>query len=209
MKMKLLKKIKFIISWFKRLGLWILLAKYYLLAFIIPIVTIFYLIYYGKFEPKLISSIFLISGLLIMVSQFISDVAQFAKEHPKSFRNVMKAFPNLNLRVINLNPLPAHISDGHSPHLEIGLSQNATIDEKINFIFGELDTVKSEQRKLEKLMRNNQSEVNGNIKELEDLFRKKMSLLNSTIAGHVVGSFDKNILSVILTTCGIIIQWLT
>ena len=202
--------IKKVLNWLKRFYKWVILAKYYFLSLLVLFLTILYLIYYGNYNPQLVSSILLILGLFIMMMQYISDVRQFAPDNSNSLKNIIKAFPRVKPRVKNLKAhLSIHSAVSDDVELQVDPPSNASVEELIKYVLGEIKGLRENQKSL----------INGTNEKINDLVNKLSGLsqaqkqttqiINSTLTGHIVGGFDKSVFAITLTFCGILIQWLS
>ena len=186
---------------------WFIKGKFHPVWILIVVITLSYLFKIINYEPKIIAAIFIIIGLAIIIWQMIGDTKRFSEHNPNTFKNWIKKFPKLKPKVLNINVSNTVVATiSAKAHIKVSLSENAKIEEKVEFILKELDKMGTRTNQLYDELDNKISEVNKKIKEVESKVEESKKVINSIISDVTVGNYDLRLLSIVLMICGTFIQ---
>lgn len=199
-----------IINYIKDLVKWINKGKYHWATFLVIILTIMYLLKLLTWYTSFIASIFTIIGIVIILAQQLREAKQFSYYHPNTIRNWIKSFPLLILsnsekRKLNVE---SHISGSSSVSAQLSskISDKAPIESKIHWAIEEINILIYKVEKLEKNFSISNQGLSNKIHKLSADFKNVSASVNSIIAGHTIGAYDLNLLGIMLTLCGTLIQ---
>lgn len=86
------------------------------------------------------------------------------------------------------------------------ISENATIEQKVAFLLKQADYIQTVIGKVDDRIDGVAASLTNKAKEFKtDLDNFNVSL-KTTIAGHIVGAYDINLLGIMITLCGTVIQ---
>ena len=151
------------------------------------------------------ASILSILGLVIILALQIFDAIDFAEHKPNTFINWLKSFPTLKHIVVSLETAMIKMS-GLSVRARMGLRQDAIIEEKVNFLMGQIDFIQDGLDNLSEKLDKTDDKLNKRIDEMKAELKELNKSVDKKLAEHVIGSYDANIFGVIITICGIVIQ---
>jgi hypothetical protein len=199
-----------IVIFIKEVVSWCLTGKYHWITFFVVLLTILYLLKVLTLYTSFISSVFTISGVIIILAQQLREAKQFSQYNPNTISNWIKSFPKLvfsktEKRKLNLE---GSITCSTSVRAELSskISEHAPIDSKIRWTIEEINILNDKVRKLEKTLNESNHEFSAKINRLSNNFRNVRDSVDSIIAGHTVGAYDQNLLGIMLTLCGTLIQ---
>lgn len=201
-------KMKSIFIWLPEFFKWLLdYGKYYILSMLIILITLCYFTGVFSFQTKIVSSVFLIAGLILIIKQMIMDAKRFSEFESRTLKNVIKKFPKFKFESIIIKTGTAdYVFIGEKVRVEISIPESASIEEKVNFLMRRKVEMGNAINNLDDKLDDNISEVNKKIKEVKNLIEDTNKLINSNLAIHIVGSYDLSFLSVVLMICGSLMQ---
>ncbi len=195
-----LDKIKQYGKWFFGQG------KYYLLSLAVVFVTILYVSDILSFYPNLVSAGMTILGLLIILRLLMLDARKFTDQRPNTLRNWIKSFPITKPLEISVSGSISVYSSGKA-RVTGTLSENATIENKVEFLISQVDTIYDSIANVEERVNNVESSLTKEIRKLANDLSNLDKSLKTVIANHAVGTYDLNFFGIIMTLCGTVIQF--
>ena len=190
---------------FKQLAQWLWSGKFHILSFASGIFTLLYIVRVLNFCPTTISTILLIIGLGIILSQLILDAREFADHKPNTIQSWIKAFPIKKPIVISLET--GFISStSFKAHPILTISEDAPIERKIDFLLQRIKEIQEYVYQVDDRIDTVNTSLRNNLTELKAALDKIDISMKKTIAGHVVGTYDFNLFGIIITICGTLIQ---
>ncbi len=188
---------------------WIKDGRFHNATILIFIITICYLLGKISFEPKIVSIVFLIIGLAIIIWQMIGDSKRFSEQSPNTFKFWIKKFPSIKPegRIINESS-GVIVTTGFKPHVSVSIAENASLDEKVNFLMKQKDEMETAINNVDNKLDTKVTELNKKIKGIENKVEETKKIINSTISDITVGNYDLRLLSIVLMICGTFIQML-
>ena len=185
--------------------LWVWRWKFHILSILSVIITMFYLVRVLNFLPKYIGAAFAITGLILLLVQLRLDANEFASQSPNTIRNWIKSFPIGKAQTIYAQ---AGISSTISikGHLSVDIPQDDTIERKIGFLFNRVQEIQKYIDSVDDKLDQVEKTFDSKTKELKSLTENLKDITNKVIAGHAVGVYDVNLLGIVLTISGTMIQ---
>lgn len=197
-----MKKIFFIN---KELFKWLWRGKWYIMTLITLLITILYILKIISSCSSVVSTTFSVVGLLILLFQLFLDAKQFKVHRPNTLGNWLNSFPKP--RTIILEVDSGHqVVTGEKASLIVSLPDNATIERKIEFLIQQYKNLQSSLTILDDNFDDfKSSQIKTGAEMIKDL-EEMRNTLESTLAGHVVGSYDLVFFAIFLTILGTLIQ---
>jgi hypothetical protein len=194
-----------VINYLQRLSKWVLRGKYHLVTIIVWLITVCYLTGVVTLWPTFIASIFSICGLTILLVQLLLDARSFSDYKPNTIKNWIREFPLSKPAVANHEhniklPLSAKV------HYQIFNSDNASLGEKVKHLLNQIGIIKSKIEAINNDIEKTNDKLSIVSEELTRKVNKVSDVLKTLIAGHAVGSYDINLLGIVLTIDGTLIQ---
>lgn len=180
-------------------------GKYHLLSVLTVVVTIFYFVGIIKFYANYIGSIFTIIGLLIILILQSKDARDFADYKPNTIKNWLKSILDIKGRALYVKS-HCKIETDASAQLTVSISEDETLEAKVNFVLREVYQINERLNKLNKHIDNTNDELNKKTANLIEHINNLSNSIQATISNHVVGAYDLNLLGIILALCGTLIQ---
>jgi hypothetical protein len=201
-------RIKLIVSYPDKLLIWVVKeARFHSLSIIIIIVTMLYFLNIRPFQPKVISTIFLAFGLVIIIWHLKIDAKRFSKHNPRTPINVIKKFPKLIPKTLRVNVSSASsVETAGKIYAKQSVPIGWSLEEKVNFLIRQKEKMENELIKLEDKFDRKLSEVNNSITELDKKIDNKEDIMNTIISDITIGNYDLRVFSVVLMICGTFLQ---
>ncbi len=194
-----------LIRYVKQIFKWIATGKYHITTFLVVTVTLLFLFDILKECSQFISYFFIIIGLFIILMLQLSDANLYATYKPNTIRNWLKSFPELKPTNHNItSSISATISA--KVFATISISESQPLEKKVEFLLSQLENVNKNLRELDTRIERAFNEILNKSKDLTIQIENIEQTLRTTIAGHIVGSYDINLLGIIITLCGTLIQ---
>lgn len=198
----------FSLNYIKGLVNWLESGTFYILSLIVVILTSLYITKILDFMPDIVSLAFSITGLFILLIQQITDARQFSTHNPNTFHNWIKSFPTLKPITIQLNSAVFSLSTSKA-NMTVSISENESIEKKVEFLIKEVRNIQKVLDNVDDRIENVAAILEKKSKEFSSNIEKLDNSLNSVIASHIVGDYDKNYFAIIITLCGSLIQFFT
>ena len=170
------------------------------------IITIFYITGTLDFYPKEVSSVLSITGLLIILRQQMLDAREFADHRPNTIHRWIMSFPTEK-------PITVYLKSGLLEAIglkargSVSISEEETIEKKVDFLIRQVSNIQSAIANIDDRVTDLSSSLTKREKELKVDLDNLNASLKTIIAGHIVGDYDQNLLGVIITICGTLIQF--
>jgi hypothetical protein len=193
------------LNYLLRIADWFWLGKYFVLAIAAVITTILYITKVWNYYPNILSAGLSLLGLFIILNQQMLDAKQYADHKPITVRNWLMSFPTNKPIKIFLESGIMTVSGGKA-HLSVSLSENATIENKVEFLLKEVTHIQVQIANVDERIDDVASNLKRSSKELRSDLEKLDNSLKSIIKGHIVGDYDKNYFAITITICGTLIQ---
>ncbi len=192
-------------NYIRRVIAWVLLGKYHILMFTAVVITLLYLTGIANYYSTFVSSLLSISGLLIILWQQFLDVKHYSEYRPNTVQNWFKAFPRMKpitvTAEVSLKGIASISAVG-----TVSIAQESSLEMKVEFLLGQMKNINTTILNLNTRLDGVNSELLNKSEELKGKLETVANTLNSTIAGHIVGSYDINLFGIIITICGTLIQ---
>lgn len=198
---KIKSKIASLLDWIK----WFFTGKYYVSSGILVIITFLYAIRIIPYGHEVASTVFSIGGLLIILFLQLDDARKYANYRPFTPEEWIRSRPNKNPVIVGVGAATFSATTAIGAVI-IGPPSNSTTEGKVDYLVEQVLAIQSTLGALDKNLRDEQESRkmdSGRIRSEIDALNKS---INAIIANHIIGDFDKNILGIIATTCGVIIQ---
>jgi hypothetical protein len=189
----------------KQIGLWIWHGRYHILTFTAVIVTLIYLSGQLNYYPNIVSAFLSITGLLIILTQQILDVREFADHRPNTIRNWIMSFPARRPLTISVEGSASVVAGGRADVL-VSISESATIENKVAFLLLEVNHIQTALGKVDHRIDDVVASLTKKSTELKNDLDHLNASFRTTIAGHIVGAYDINLFGITITICGTLIQ---
>lgn len=193
------------LNYLERIVKWLFQGKFHLSSLVVVIIAINYLIGSFTFSPVYVASYFTISGLFIILTQQLLDAKQFSDYNPNTIGNWIKGFPKTTPVVHNVSS-NISLTLTEKAHLSVIISDDAPLERKVAHLLKEVSQLDKRINQITDKIEENKSEFSNKTSELNGSINRVNNVLNSLIAGHIVGSYDINFFGIIITLCGTIIQ---
>ena len=190
----------------KQIALWLSRGKFHLLSIASFMIAALYLIGLLKFYPGTVAIFMTLTGLFIILTQQVIDAPKFGSHKPNTFSGWLKSFPTgkpITLSVDNL----ASASFSGKAHATVSISENATIEKKVDFLLRQITALDSAIASVDDRVDEINSSLKKTAKEFQTSVNTLSATLNNVIACHVVGSYDVTLLGINITICGTVIQF--
>lgn len=205
--MKFRYTIKLLIAYPSKIFKWLVEGRFHNLTLIILAVTILYFFNIITYEPKIVSALFLVSGLTIIIWQMILDSMKFSKHKPNTPKNWIKKFPNFKPKTLSINVGSAStVETAGKIYAKKSIPLSSPLEDKVNFLMKQNEIMESAIINLDEKMDNKLSEVNKNIMESDRKIEETEIIINSVISEIAVGHYDLKLFSVVLMICGTFLQ---
>jgi hypothetical protein len=189
---------------------WVLRGKFHILSLGFLLLTFLFLTKvitkFIVFSPNVVALGMALVGLTVIYVQQRLDAKEYAHHKPNTLLNWLKSFPTKKA-AIDLGVANITVETELKGRISFSMASDATTDQKINFL---LEQVRAHQNvisnisdNIDKLKSSNNAEHKSLQQEIGDL----STSFKKVIAGHIVGSYDVNLLGIILTLCGTLIQF--
>jgi hypothetical protein len=181
-------------------------GKFYLLTFIVIIITFLYLLKIITFQPNIIALTFILLGLIILLLQQWKYAKQFKSFNPSTLSNIYKSSPKFNppkemTTLINTKPLPLERSIQ-----TVGISDGATQMEKIQFLLKERENMENKIADLYERSKSTNADLKNSFSGIYNFIDKLNNSIQFSIANYIIGSYDKTLFGIVITICGNLIQ---
>ena len=140
-----------------------------------------------------------------MLKQLLIDANLFTDYKPNTLRNIIESRPRMRPRT-SLIKTELHGKFTTSGCLHNSISKDESFEKKLEFALKEIEIMNGIINKLDKNLNEMCKAVLNKTNELNINIEKVSNKLYSTIAGHVVGEYDKNLFGIVATICGTLIQ---
>jgi tetrahydromethanopterin S-methyltransferase subunit B len=190
----------------KRVSLWIWNGKFHLISLVAVIATVFYLAGLFNYYPNIVSAFMSITGLLIILTLQILDAKQFAEHRPNTIRNWLMSFPRGKPIAVTFDGSGGIVLGGKA-EIRVDISENATIERKVDFLLRQVDNLESSIGAVDDRVDHLQSSLKSKSNELKTDLDDLNASLKTVIAGHIVGTYDINLFAITITICGTLIQF--
>lgn len=200
-----MKKIKPILTDLHHWIMWFFTGKYYVTSLLIAIVTFLYAIRLIPCGHEVASVVLTIGGLAIILYLQLNDARKYADYHPLTPAEWIRTRPNKKPVIVGVGAASASATTAIGAII-IGPPSGGTIEQKVDYLVEQVLAIQSSLGALGKDLRDEQESRkmdSGRIRSEIDALNKS---INSIIANHIIGDFDKNILGIVATICGVIIQ---
>ncbi|MBI1931272.1 MAG: hypothetical protein HYS24_01895 [Ignavibacteriales bacterium] len=194
-----------LIRYFKRIFKWIAIGKYHITTFLVVMVTLLFLFDILKECSQFISYFFIIIGLFIILMLQLIDANLYATYKPNTIGNWLKSFPKLKPTIHNITS-SISVTISAKAFATISISESQPLEKKVEFLLSQLENVNKNLHELDTRIERAFNEILNKSKDLTIQFENIEQTLRTTIAGHIVGSYDINLLGIIITLCGTLIQ---
>ena len=199
-----------IFSYLKRIFDWLIDGTFYLLSGMAIIITVAYYFGCSTFDPKIVSGLFLIVGIVILIWQMLLDANNYSNSNPKTFSNWIKKLPHFKPRTININvSSSASISVGSNAHIKVSISKKASTEEKLDYLLQQKEEIENHLFKLDDLFNDKIFEYKNRFKGLDEKIEQSELKINQFIAEVTISNYDIRMFSVVITLCGTLIQLFT
>lgn len=196
----------FSLNTIKQIGNWFWKGRFYVLSFLVILLTFLYAFGVIKFYPGIIALIMTVLGLLIIYCLLLLDARDFSEQKPNTLRNWIKSFPFPRSDIVGT--LDSIIMDARlSAHGTVSISENSTIEMKVEFLLSQVNSIQDSIVNVDNRVNNVESSLKKDVNGLKTKLHNLDSSLKSIIASHVVGNYDLNVFGIIITLCGTIIQY--
>jgi hypothetical protein len=151
---------------------------------------------------------FSIFGILIIFIQLISEAKKFSFLNPNTPFNWLKEWLFIKKKTINFEEiklsLPFHPED--KPPLS-SISQKSPIDAKIDFLLSQNEIMYKRVNLIEDKINGKIAKINHNFIEIKSDIESRTNYLENLIGDHIVENISFTIFGIVLTLCGIILQY--
>ena len=148
---------------------------------------------------------FSLLGLCIILKQLILDSKKFSEYRPNTFSNWSKSFPTLK-PVIPISGITGG-SITAKACLTDSLPDSDTIEQKVDFLLQRIHEVQTAIHGLDDRIDGVAASITKETDNLKTQLDTVHKSLTEIIAGHIVGSYDITLFGIIITICGILIQF--
>lgn len=192
--------------YFNKYGRWLWKGKFHLLSLFSTMVTILYLVGLLNFYPKTVGFLFVIIGLLIIYFQLLRDVRNFSYQSPNTFWNWLKSIPAKESNRTTLKTADTvALTDG--VRAKITISDDATIERKVSFLMEEIVRVQSSVEKIDNRVNDIDNNFKRELRKLRSEIEHYNEKVKGLIAGHAVGDFGVSLFGIVITFCGMVIEF--
>jgi hypothetical protein len=196
----------FTLNYTRRIWSWLWQGKYYILSILVIFLTVLYIIGLLNFYPDIVSFFMTIVGIFILFIRQILDTREFSYQNPNTLRNWIMSFPTK--RTVTIDVLDTLLtSDSVKAHVTVSISENATIENKVEFLLRQVISIQDSISNLDKRIDNVKSSITKEIKELTTNVHNLDTSLKTIVARHAVGTYDMNFFGIIIILCGTVIQY--
>ena len=205
--MKIWEIIKLLIAYPGKIFKWIIDGRFHNLTFIILAVTILYFLKTITYQPKIVSALFLVSGLSIIIWQMIGDSKRFSKHSPNTFKHWIKRIPRFTPKPLIIKTGVAEsVGVAEKVRVKISIPESSSIEEKVNFLMRRREEMAEALDNLNDKIDDKSAKMNKKIKVVNDTIEETKKIINSTISDITVGNYDLRFLSIVLMMCGTFLQ---
>lgn len=191
----------------EQLPSWFWKGRYHLLSVTTFVITSLYLIGAATFAPKLVGIVMALTGLFIILTQQLLDASKYSAHRPNTLANWLKSVPTGKLKILSLKGSIATTSFTPKVRPTVSVLPEATIESKVESLLRQLEGLDNWVAKIDDRVDSLSSSLGRTEKKLQESIDMLTTSMSSLVAGHVVGSYDLNLLGINITICGTLIQF--
>lgn len=196
--------IRKVFNYSKSMIVWILKVKWCLTSILIIFFSALLIFRILSFYPEIFSAVFTITGIVIIFYQQWQDAKTFP-ERTYTLRRWIKEMPKWKSIKIASTSLGGITFSGKAK-TRIGVPAQATLEQKVEWLVQQAERVQDlfeiHADKVDKL--DNKIEIKAT--ELKAYTHEMCTSLEDSLVEHAVGSYQVNILGLVLTLFGTLIQ---
>lgn len=117
----------------RQITIWISNGKYHLMSIAAYITAAFYLTDYWNFRPNVVSLLMTMAGLLIILTQQLSDASKFCSHKPNTFAIWVRSFPSGKPTTLSVMGAGGAVVGGKA-RITVSIAADSSIEKKSIFL---------------------------------------------------------------------------
>lgn len=192
--------VKELINWLQR-------GRCHYLTFLVIILTSLYLFRIINIYPKLIGFVFSSIGIIVLLWQLMQDAKKYTNQKPNTIPNWIKSFPKIKSHIIYAKADIFLEDVTIKATARVYPPDSEPLEGKVVYLLNQVNNLQNQIDSIEMKITNLDESQNSIKKECISKVTSLEESMNNLIAYHSIGDYDINLFGIIITICGLAIEF--